>query len=163
MSSLPAFVVKFPTFISCVLLFGTSFICRVHLIMFYIVENVYSKVRSTWGRSFPDFTVELSLAGLESALITPHTARVVDGTCRKVKRVDSCNLFPIVTVHEIRKCTSVPSVFALYSFFILWTGIPLTHTTCVQGLLGSNLDLDVEYAECGFFVIFPSSRRQMVG
>jgi hypothetical protein len=72
------------------------------------------------GRSFPDFTVELSLAGLESALIAPHTARVVDGTRRKVERVDSCNLFPLVTVHEIRKCTSVSSVFALYTFSLFY-------------------------------------------
>jgi len=106
--------------------------------------------------------VELSLTGHESALITPHTARVEDSTYRKVKRVDSCNLFPLITVHEIRKCTSVSSGFAVYTFF-LWTGIALTHATCLQELRGSNLHLVVEFAECDFFVIFSSSRRQMLG
>jgi hypothetical protein len=137
-----------------------------HLILFYIVEHIYSTVR-TACRSF----ISRLRCGTVSRWTRKrtdhptHTARVVDGTCREVKRVDSCNLFPLITVHEIRKCTSVSSVFAMYTFFIFyfvdWYSAD-THNLC-SGVAWLDLDLVVEYAECDFFVIFPSSRRQMLG
>lgn len=79
-------------------------------------------------------------------------------------RADARNLFHLATAHETtRKCTSVFSVFGLYTLLILWTGIAVTHKTCIQELRGSNLDRVVDSAECGFFVAFSRSRRQMVG